>query len=127
MTSLEVASILLGLLIIFTRLPAAIWPKKFVAYWMRKVKNKKTVKNLALASAAVGLIVMYFILGEVSLFQLLIAGISFAMFGVGMMIYLIPEVPSTILKTFKKNTQLLQTAGIIAVAFGILLVLMGLF
>lgn len=126
MANIELAAIALGIIIIVTRFPAILWPRRFASFWLKKVSRESFVKTMAPLSILVGLLFIYFIWSEITLLQLLVAGISFAMIAIGTMNYIAPQVPATILKTLSGKPTLLRALAAIAVLIGLYLILLAL-
>ncbi len=126
MPNLETIAVILGILVIVTRLPAAIWPKKFISFCKRKVSRESSTKTLGAIVFLVGLIFIYYVWNEVSLIQLLVGGFSILMLVMGMIIFVIPKFPSTILNMLENKLSLVRTMAFIAILIGLLLIRLGL-
>ena len=126
MPNLETIAVILGILVIVSRLPAAIWPKKFIFFWKRKFSGESSIKNLGAIVFLVGLIFIYYIWNEISLIQLLVGGFSILMLVMGMIIFVITKFPSAILNMLENKLSLVRTMAFIAILIGLLLIQLGL-
>ncbi len=126
MTNLETIAVILGILVIAARLPAAIWPKKFISFCKRKFSRGSSIKTFGAIAFLVGLIFIYYIRNEVSLIQLLVGGFSLLMLVMGTIIFVMPKFPSTILNMLENKLSLVRAMAFIAVSIGLLLVQLGL-
>ena len=126
MPNLEAIAIILGILLIITRLPALLWPKKFISFWKRRLAKDSFVKACGAISFFTGLVFIYLLWNEISLIQLLVGGFSILMLVMGMIIFVIPKFPSTILNMLENKLSLVRTMAFIAILIGLLLIRLGL-
>ncbi|MBI4009896.1 MAG: hypothetical protein HY361_01715 [Candidatus Aenigmarchaeota archaeon] len=125
MADLEIIAVVMGILIIITRLPALLWPKQFISYWKEKFSKESSAKTLGAIAFLVGLFFIYLIWNEISLLQLLVGGISITVLIIGLLLFLVPKLPSNIMNTMEKKLPLLRVLAFIAVLIGILLISLG--
>ncbi len=127
MANLEMIAIVLGILLVVTRLPAIFWPREFFSYWRKKVSQESSAKMLGAIVFLIGIVFIYLIWNEISLLQLLVGGFSILMIVKGVMVLILPEFPTTILSSLEKKASVARIMAFVGLLIGILLIYLGWF
>jgi len=105
--ALVVKTILLvvGLLLVLTRLPAIFWPKQYIAWLERNFFGENTSRQrlVALVFFLLSVVLLYFLFQKIMLLAALAAFFSFLLLVVTGMRFLFPKISEAVFFAWKDN------------------------
>lgn len=119
MPFVEIIAIILGAVIVATRLPVVLWPKQMMPFFSSLVRAARYYDLPG------GLIILYFIWNEGSLLQLILGAFSIVMVVHGAILLVRPNLYKYYWKALEHNLTLLRIVESGLVLFGMLLIYLG--
>lgn len=128
MAPINIIAILLGVIIIITRLPGIIWPKNMREFVFKFLEKTYAIKLTGLLLFILSIIIFSLFLKDRTLLEIVIVILGLIWLPLGIMIFFYPDLYRNLgQKVMGKSLTRLRVLYMIGCFFGLLLVLLGLF
>ncbi|HUU50785.1 MAG TPA: hypothetical protein VMW81_07485 [Nitrospinota bacterium] len=128
MAPINIIAIVLGMIIVITRLPGIIWPKNMREFIFKFLENTYAIKLTGLFLFILSLIIFFLFLKERTIVEMIIIILGLIWLPLGIMIFFYPDLYRNLgQKVMGKSLTRIRVLCSIGCFFGLLLILLGLF
>lgn len=123
MTPIEIIALVIGILMVVTRLPGLIWPREFLE-WFRKnlFGSTSSIKKVALASIVLGAIFLFYVFRAYGFVDVIVVTISAMIVVFGIVSLTLPEVPRSIISSLKNKDKVIRITCAVKILIGLVLI-----